>query len=295
MAPDRARLFSLIRSQTGVVIADDSPLEAVGGGDINASYRLDTDAGPVFLKLNAADRFPMFEAEAAGLRAIRDTGAIRVPEVIGLTADDSCGLLLLEWLDMKSVAPEDDREMGCRLARLHRNTAEEFGWPNDNFIGSTGQSNTWTSDWTGFYRDQRLLPQLELAAFNGYGGRLQQDGKRLCAKLSRILEGHRPDASLLHGDLWGGNRAALENHEPVIFDPAAYYGDRETDLAMSRLFGGFGESFYTAYEEAWPLPPGHQTRCRLYQLYHLLNHLNLFGSSYLGRTMQVIGDLLAHA
>jgi len=292
---DSGKLLDLIRSATGIEIPENSGLVAVGGGDIHASYRLETNSGPLFLKLNDADSLAMFAAEADGLAAIRQTDAIRVPEVIAYAGDDQLSFLLLEWLEMSSGGPREDRDLGRGLARLHRSRGKWHGWSGDNFIGSTPQINTPSDDWIDFYRECRLKPQFEMAARNGFGGPLQDLGNELGKRLNGLLGSHHPSPSLLHGDLWGGNKAALPDGTPVIFDPAAYYGDRETDLAMTRLFGGFGESFYSAYEEEWPLPEGAGVRCRLYQLYHLLNHLNLFGASYLNRATDIANSLLKAA
>ena len=295
MTRDHDSLFDLVRSATGIGISEKTGLQAVTGGDIHASYRLETDRGPLFLKLNDARSLPMFAAEADGLAAIRQTETIRVPEVIAYAGDDRLSFLLLEWLDMSSGGSREDRDLGRSLARLHRCQGKVHGWPADNFIGSTPQINTANDDWTDFYRQCRLRPQLEMAAASGFAGPLQELGDRLCDRLDHLLDSHRPPPSLLHGDLWGGNQAVLADRRPVIFDPAVYHGDRETDLAMTRLFGGFSEAFYSAYEEEWPLPEGVGPRCRLYQLYHLLNHLNLFGAAYLERVTAMMRGLLETA
>jgi fructosamine-3-kinase len=183
--------------------------------------------------------------------------------------------------------------LGERLARLHRVTAPRFGWHRDNTIGATPQSNEWTGDWAAFVAGQRLGFQLDLVERHGHGGRLVDRGRRLCELVSAFLGDHRPQASLLHGDLWGGNWAADAAGEPVIFDPAVYFGDREADLAMTRLFGGFGRSFYEAYQAGWPLEPGAAQRVVLYNLYHVLNHLNLFGGGYGAQAEEMIERLLA--
>ncbi|MDH3990520.1 MAG: fructosamine kinase family protein, partial [Gammaproteobacteria bacterium] len=160
----------------------------------------------------------------------------------------------------------------------------------ENTIGLTPQLNGWSDSWVEFLKEQRLGFQLRLAADNGFAGALQEQGARLLRRLPAWFEDYNPSPSLLHGDLWGGNWASCGG-EPVIFDPAVYYGDRESDLAMTRLFGGFGRTFYTAYEAAWPLEPGHEARNDIYQLYHVLNHLNLFGSGYLGRAQELLRKL----
>ena len=150
-----------------------------------------------------------------------------------------------------------------------------------------------TSDWIEFFAQYRLGFQLDLAERSGYGGRWLEQGRRLCSRLADFFDGYRPRPSLLHGDLWGGNWAADAAGEPVIFDPASYFGDREADLAMTQLFGGFGRAFYDAYTSAWPLDPGAGTRRDLYNLYHVLNHLNLFGGGYRAQAERMIGRLLA--
>ncbi len=175
-----------------------------------------------------------------------------------------------------------------------RNTGTvRFGWGRENTIGSTPQINTPSDDWIEFWRERRLGKQLELAAHSGYCGRLQRQGERLLGKFAGLFAGYRPLPSLLHGDLWSGNYAADAEGNPVIYDPAPYYGDREADLAMTELFGGFGRAFYNAYQQAWPLDDGYRTRKTLYNLYHILNHLNLFGGGYLGQAESMIDSLLA--
>ncbi len=199
--------------------------------------------------------------------------------------------LALEWLDFEGGGR--DAELGRALAELHRVTGREFGWHRDNTIGTTPQRNATADDWATFFRDRRIAPQLAFAADNGYRGRLQSDGERLLAAIPGLLAGHAPPPSLLHGDLWSGNAARLATGEPVIFDPAVYYGDREADLAMTELFGGFGADFHAAYREAWPIDAGYSLRRTLYNLYHVLNHLNLFGGGYLGQAEAMIRRLLA--
>lgn len=232
----------------------------------------------------------MFEAEADGLREIQSTRAIRVPEILGCGIENGESFLELERFTFDRATAETEARFGEQLARLHRHTAERFGWFRDNTIGPTPQINTWSDDWVAFFRENRLDYQLELAAANGYGSAVKAPGNKLSRNLAGFFEGYEPVASLLHGDLWGGNWGSV-NGEPVIFDPAVYYGDRESDIAMTMLFGGFGRSFYAAYEKSWPMAPGHELRLKLYQLYHVLNHLNLFGRSYLGRTLELLGQL----
>jgi fructosamine-3-kinase len=270
------------------------PLLPVGGGSINRSFVVTRrDGGRFFLKCNAADRGAMFEAEAAGLTALAGARAVRVPEPLGYGITGSTAWLLLEFLPLGPSA--DDcaaRELGRRLARQHRVTADRFGWSQDNTIGLTPQRNGWMDDWIDFLRERRLAFQLDLAAAQGYGPRLEDRGRRLLELLPRLFADYMPAPSLLHGDLWGGNWGALDGGEPVIFDPAVYFGDREADLAMTMLFGGFGPEFQRAYAAEWPLHDGFAQRCDLYNLYHVLNHLNLFGDAYLHRAESMLDALL---
>jgi len=264
--------------------------QAVGGGCINRAAVLGDGHRRYFVKLNSTDRVEMFAAEFEGLTALASAEAIRVPRPICTGIADGQSFLVMELLDLGGRL--DGALAGERLADMHRSSAETFGWHRDNTIGSTPQSNRRERDWVSFWRDQRLGYQLRLAAANGHGGDLQRDGERLMADLG-LLIGHDPVPSLLHGDLWGGNIGSTPDRQPVIFDPAVYYGDREADLAMTELFGGFGSEFYAAYRAAWPLDPGYGVRRLLYNLYHVLNHLNLFGGGYLSQSHQMISRLLA--
>lgn len=274
----------------GVRVVHDTHGRSVGGGDISQAWRIDTSEGPIFLKTGVASAFDMFAAEAEGLIEIASANAIRVPAVIacGITAKDS--FLAIEWLDLEQPTAAVERQLGERLAQLHRHQKNRFGWHRNNTIGRTPQENAWSGDWISFFCKRRLQYQLDLARENGYTGEIQHLGEHLVEHLARLFDGYDPAASLLHGDLWGGNWAS-SGAQPVLFDPAVYYGDRESDIAMTRLFGGFGKEFYAAYEASWPLESGHEQRCRLYQLYHVLNHLNLFGRSYLGRALDLMRGL----
>ncbi len=249
---------------------------SIGGGCINAAVKLSEGARSYFVKTNHPSSLDMFEAEAEGLREMAATGTIRVPGALctGIAGDSA--YIVMEYLDMGSAGTQGAALAGRRLAGMHRHTGERFGWSRDNTIGSTPQHNAPLDDWVAFWRNRRLGFQLELAARNGFGGRLQDLGERLLDSFQVLID-HAPQASLLHGDLWGGNLGYDVQGEPVIFDPAVYYGDREAELAMTELFGGFAGSFYAAYRDAWPLDAGYSTRKTLYNLYHILNHLNLFG------------------
>lgn len=289
--PDWHAITNALRDDFGVAVDGSATPRSVSGGDINAAWRLETNTRSVFLKTADAAVIDMFSAEADGLEELGNANAVRVPVVLGFGTTSLNAWIALEWLEFSPTGNAHEELLGRQLAQQHRVTAKQHGWHRDNTIGLTRQPNARMDDWVRFFREQRLEYQLDLAERNGYGGELQAAGKKLSAQLERLFDAYAPEASLLHGDLWGGNWAAVGD-DPVIFDPAVYFGDRETDLAMTRLFGGFGARFYDAYEECWPLADGADERCRLYQLYHVLNHLNLFGRGYLGRSMQLIQSLL---
>lgn len=264
----------------------------VGGGDINQSYRLHcADDRIYFVKLNDARRASMFAAEAAGLEVLAAAQSIRVPQVITHGVSGQQGFLVLEYLDLSGRGKA--RLLGEQLAALHRSTAKHYGFAQDNFIGSTPQPNGWKTDWVEFWREQRLAYLLRLAEQRQLGTRLQNWGARLLEVLPDFFGGYTPFPSLLHGDLWGGNHGYLPDGMPVIFDPACYYGDRECDLAMTELFGGYGEDFYAAYRAHWPLDAGYAQRRELYNLYHILNHALLFEGSYVRQAENMTQRLLA--
>jgi len=198
---------------------------------------------------------------------------------------------VLEHLKLTPNGPAN--QLGEQLAALHHITSDQHGWTRDNYIGSTAQCNKVCNDWLEFWRECRLKPQFALAQAGGYGSRLLRKGEQLLETLDQLLDGHQPVASLLHGDLWAGNKAFTVDGQAVIFDPASYYGDRETDIAMTELFGGFEQAFYSAYQAHYPLADGYPVRRDLYNLYHMLNHLNLFGGGYLSRCESMIESLLA--
>ncbi len=264
-----------------------------GGSSFGATWRLDADGARFFVKVSEAVQAAMLEAEAEGIAELARSNAVCVPAPVACALAGDAAFLVLEWLDF--AAGGRDAALGRALARLHRVTGQAHGWHRDNTIGVTPQANAWAADWATFFRDRRLAPQLALAARNGHAGRLQRDGERLLGAIPGLLAGHAPVPSLLHGDLWSGNAARLVTGEPVIFDPAVYFGDRETDLAMTELFGGFGADFHAAYRDIWPVDAGYPDRRILYNLYHVLNHLNLFGGGYLGQAEAMIGRLLALA
>lgn len=260
----------------------------VAGGDTAAAFCVETDEGRFFAKRALPTHQSQLQSEAFALTRIAETGSIAVPEVILCDASGSEVWLLMEWLDLRALDAVTERALGRALASLHRNTAAAFGWSDTNWLGGSLQFNAPRDSWGEFFATQRLEPQLKWGSDQGYGEHFHDHGKRLLERLPELLSGHHPEPALVHGDLWSGNAASTRSGTPVVFDPAAHFGDRETDLAMMRLFGGFGPSCFAAYAEAWPLPAGHEQRVRLYQLYHLLNHLNLFGSSYLPHCLSVM-------
>ncbi len=268
-------------------------VSSVGGGCINSAYQIETDQDRYFIKLNRPELLPMFAAEASGLQEMAQTNTIRVPEVVTYGQTDKHSFLLLEYIEFGRLKSNSEQMLGLQLAQMHQQKQAYFGWHQDNTIGSTPQANGNYQDWQTFWQQQRLHWQLNLAADNGYHGRVQTKGERLCADLPKLFAGYQPKASLLHGDLWGGNISNDVQGNPVIYDPACYYGDHEADLAMTELFGGFGSAFYAAYQEVIPIDSGYSVRKTLYNLYHILNHLNLFGGGYLHQAEGMIDQLLA--
>lgn len=263
----------------------------VGGGCINTAYRIGDGQRSFFVKLNAPELADMFAAEAEGLQEIAASDSVRVPEPVCWGVGNGSAFLVMEELAIGGRG--DMAQFGRDLAQMHRTTRDRFGWHRDNTIGSTPQPNTPSGDWVDFWRKERLGFQLELAAREGHRGGLQKKGEELMERLPALFGGHKPEASLLHGDLWSGNYGFTVNGEAVIFDPAVYFGDREADIAMTELFGGFGSRFYAGYNEAWPLEPGYEIRKILYNLYHILNHLNLFGGGYGSQAESMMGRLLS--
>ena len=276
--------------------------QSVSGGCINQTYLISNDRQDrYFIKLNQSSRAEMFVAEAKGLLEMATTKTISVPVPIcwGTVAEHS--YLVLDDLDLTvgGASPLENRsnpqgwtEMGKNLAAMHRDrisNTPKFGWHVNNTIGSTPQINTWETDWTKFFTNHRIGYQLKLAQRKG--GNFPKAAELLAA-IPQILATHQPQPSLVHGDLWGGNAGFTSAGIPVIFDPATYWGDREVDVAMTELFGGFPAAFYQGYESAYPLDSGYPQRKILYNLYHILNHYNLFGGSYQSQANSSIDLLL---
>jgi fructosamine-3-kinase len=268
---------------------------SVGGGCI-ADARIATfeDGSRVFVK-TVAGVPDLFEREAEGLEALAAADAIRVPEVLAVDADG----LVLEFIARGSPQAGFFASFGRRFARLHRHAGPQCGFPHDNYIGATPQVNRPLdgvfgeglddgSEWPGFFVERRLRYQARLAEERGHGPELLQLLDRCEARLYELLTAAIEPPCVLHGDLWSGNFMVDETGGPCLIDPAVYYGHREADLAMTRLFGGFDAAFYRAYDEEFPLAEGHEERLPAYQLYHLLNHLNLFGSGYYGQCERIL-------
>ena len=265
---------------------------SIAGGDINRAFKIQNNEGQAyFVKTNQVSLLDMFKAEFAGLLELHHSHSIRIPKPMCYGSTNNQAYIVLEWIDFKHT--ESSTSFGEQLACLHKTTQQQFGWSRDNTIGSTAQINTLDDDWVSFWRNNRLGFQLQLAANNGYTGSLQKKGEILLQDFPLLFSNYQPEASLLHGDLWSGNHSTDEHGQPIIFDPAVYYGDRETDMAMTELFGGPGQSFYDAYNASWPLDSGYVVRKVFYNLYHILNHLNLFAGGYDTQAENMMDRLLA--
>lgn len=265
--------------------------QSISGGDINQAWRISNGETDYFLKTNDADKVDMFAAEADGLKALASAHAIRVPEPVVYGEFQGQSYLVMEYLPLRGRL--DSSRFGRQMAKLHQHSQTEFGWHRENTIGSTPQINTLSADWIDFWREHRLGFQIQLALKHGASSRLADKGERLMTDLPAFFSGYSPVASVLHGDLWSGNWGADDEDNPVIYDPAVYYGDHEADLAMMELFGNPGNAFFSAYREVFPIDSGYNTRRSLYNLYHILNHYNLFRGGYAGQAEGMIDRLLA--
>ncbi|MDD7884849.1 fructosamine kinase family protein [Flavivirga sp. 57AJ16] len=263
-------------------------ISALHGGDISNAYRIETPNNGYFLKLNKAlNAARMFQTEVYGLQLIRKTNTIKTPGVIACDTFQDSAFLLMEFIENKSPSPTDFKNLGHQLAQLHTCTSEYFGLDRDNFIGSLQQSNKPNTTWLEFYATERLLPQLELAK------QKQLLSTDICPRVQEIKEALKPifkdiKPALLHGDLWSGNYLISKDGVPYLIDPAIYYGHHETDIAMTKLFGGFNDSFYDAYNAHFTRDKNTFHRIEIYQLYYLLVHLNLFGRSYYGSVASIL-------
>lgn len=278
-------------------------LQPLGGNTLQATWRLvvpERQAGHnLFIKTVAWAARDRLEAEADGLRALANCSPLAIPEQYGLgevaTVSEPLAWLALEWLDLKSLRGPAELALGQGLAALHARTGPHYGWHRGNWLGASPQSNSAHVSWASFFAEQRLRPQFDRAMRRWPNRGLEVHKAEVLAAWQMLAGSHQPPASLIHGDLWIGNAAALPDGRPAIFDPAVHHADRECDLAMMRLFGGFSETAFAAYEQAWPLPPGHEQRLGFYQLYHLLNHANLFGAGYLEQSLAICRQIQRRA
>ena len=263
---------------------------SIAGGCINETFCIEgKDGRQFFVKKNQASFLSFFKAEAQALTEILETQTVYAPGVIAHGMDNNKAFLVLEFMKEGTTSPSGQAKLGTLLAKMHRIDQAYFGWGMDNCIGATPQPNPSTQDWVSFYRDSRLLHQFDLA----HKKSVIFDGEdALINNLEFFFHDYSPHPSLLHGDLWGGNTGYTQEGAPFIFDPASYYGDRETDLAFTYMFGGFNSSFYQGYEETFPLHSGFSIRKILYNLYHELNHFNLFGGGYADSAQSSINQLI---
>lgn len=291
MTPEFGSVAAAIAERTGIPFrwCSASP---VRGGSIHRAWHVADGFRHYFVKTNEPAAAPMFAAEAQGLQALCVAAVVPTPTFVALGQTEAQAFLVLEYLDLATLDQTGGAQLGTALAQLHRVTGDSFGWTQDNFIGATPQHNAPHPSWPHFFGERRLRPQLQLALQNGMDKSLVAKGYAVADRIGGLFIDYQPAASLLHGDLWSGNAAQSSDGTVVIFDPACYHGDRETDIAMAELFGGFPASFHVAYRAAWPLDPGYETRKLLYNLYHILNHFNLFGSAYLGQAQRMIERLL---
>ena len=261
---------------------------AISGGCINEAFKLETTSGPFFIKLNSAARFPkMFQAEARGLDLLSENSNFTVPKPIVVGESGAQQYLVMDWIESGSATPDFNDKFGRWLADLHHTTQPSFGLNHPNYIGSLPQSNDEHNSWSEFFWNERLLPQIRLASKSGLmTNKMTLGFGRLETHMSSLYPTEAP--ALLHGDLWSGNYGVSENGSPLIFDPAVYYGHREMDLAMMKLFGGFSQSIFDAYDEHYPLETGWEERIQIGQLYPLMVHVNLFGSSYCRQVEQIL-------
>jgi len=265
----------------------------VAGGCIHKAWCVKFQNGKkVFAKSNHIDNINMFKFERECLLVLKkfaNESYIHIPMPLDLISYQNISLLILEWIDL---IQSDQNLLGRGLALLHKSTTEEnkknFGWEQEGFIGSNSQIKGWDSDWGKFFVNYRLRPQLIKAAAWGFRIELYED---LLIYLSSYLNKHKPSVSLVHGDLWSGNCGSTKNGVGSLYDPASYWGDREVDISMTKLFGSFSKEFYKGYEEIWPLESSAKDRTEIYNLYHLLNHANIFGGSYKDTSLQLLKDL----
>jgi len=276
----RNKIIQLLEEKSGIQQHIKSVKE-FSGGSINRACRIETETGNYFVKVNEAKKFPgMFEAEAKGLKLLKNAECISVPEVLQVFDDDAEQFILMEYIFQGTPEKDFHFQFGKSLAYLHKNTTELFGLDHDNYIGSLRQSNKLHKHHSDFFINERIMPQLKMAIDSGAAEKNISAGfDRLFKVMKDIIPDEAP--ALLHGDLWSGNYTCGKNNKAWIFDPAVYYGHREADIAMTKLFGGFGSDFYAGYDEEFPLAKGWESRVDIFNLYPLLVHVNLFGGHYI--------------
>jgi len=287
-----AKLIQEIAAVSNLSLQEENSTHLLIEGRIS-KYKVQDADRHYFLKTASLKDLPILIAEKKSLNALNVAGAIKVPEVFFIGETSTCSFLISEYLELKKENSFSGEILGKQLALLHQNSNELFGLDEDNWIGFSPQKNDWHKNWISFFKEYRLHPQFIWAFKRGYRSDLEEKANRLMEILPLFFEQYKPNPSLLHGDLWSGNWGTINHNVPVVFDPAIYYGDREADLAMTKLFGGFPQIFYDAYNYQWALDYGFKVRQNLYNLYHLLNHLTLFGEVYLRQTTNVLDQLLS--
>ncbi len=271
------------------VLPEEVATRPIYGGDINQAFHVKAKDAEYFVKTNTLNTAHNFQTEASSLEALADF----CPGVISTGTLDHTAFLVLQYIDLTSKG--DESKLGAFIAELHstRHVKKDvYGWHEDNYIGLNPQSNLYCQAWDRFWCEQRIQPQLDMAFRNGFATQLKPIQTKLLDSIRQQLQAHLPEPVLLHGDLWSGNKGFKSNGVPIIFDPASYYGDREVDIAMTELFGGFGPDFYRAYYSIHPKKPGYTRRKVIYNLYHMLNHLNLFGESYLRQCLHYAKEIM---
>lgn len=298
MKNNNQAIWSHIQNSLCEAISDDFFIESctpVGGGDINQAFHLSGKSSNqskknYFVKLNQFNRYEMFAAEAEGLSALTKTNTIKVSDVVTLGNHGSHSFLVLEYLQLGRQGAMED--FATALAALHATSASSFGFSSNNYIGSTPQVNQWSLDWIEFFAEHRIGYQLQLLSKKGVSSGLLSKGNRLRGEINKFFVDYSPKPALIHGDLWQGNYAFDQNFCPVIYDPACYFADHEVELAMLELFGNPDGQFFESYNKLYPIHSGYLQRKNLYNLYHILNHANLFGGGYASQAEAMIDALL---
>lgn len=271
--------------------------QPVSGGAIHQAWHVQSRCGQhFFIKTNQSKKYHTFQAEAHGLTTLTQhldqENPLRIPKVFTHGKDTQYSWLILEYIPFSQNTPTSQAALGKGLAILHQHHNQQFGLDTNNVIGESVQCNVWADDWQSFWAKHRLGYQFKLAAQHGFYNSIQDEAEQLLDVLPQRLDNHHPAPSLLHGDLWNGNAACDTQGNPIMFDPAVYYGDRECDVAMTELFGGFSADFYAAYNDVYPLDDGYQQRKSLYNLYHILNHANLFAGGYIVQSKHMMQQLI---